>query len=384
MNDKDIKKTIDNIVWWIPNRKLRDSLRNYIQKLIEVNEIINFKNDFIIKELLKQKGKKEFLPEKELNINNLSDFWKKYNKINNSYNEVCIYLGLGINMGFFAEFDNIILAILYCLVNKIKFKLFLMNVTGFPNDKNSNGWQEFFMPFCNELIYDDNIEFSNIFNFSKNDIEVLLPIMKEKYKINYFTGDVFSKMRHKGFRNSYFNIKELGIDGDLHHAFKIIAKNLFRFNDETQKEINKLIESLNLPKKYVGFYIRGGDKITEAELVEPEKYIERLKEHSRIKDIFISADDFNIIKKLQDKYGNEYNIYTLTDKNKTGFYLYDFLSLTEEDKHNHHVKFLASMEILLNSELCFGTYTSCPSTILGAILGKSKFIDVNSLDFMIL
>ena len=210
--------------------------------------------------------------------------------------------------------------------------------------------------------------------------------MKEKYKIDYFGymgSDIFNKMRSNDFRNSYFNIKELGIDGDLRHAFGVIAKNLFRFNDETQKEIDKLIESVDLPEKYVGFYIRAGDKITEAELIEPEKYIECLKEHSDIKYIFISSDDYAIINKLQDNHGNEYNIYTL-DKNKTGFHLYDFLSLTEEEQHNHHIKFLASMEILLNSELCFGTYTSNPYSFLAAVLEKSKYIDLGSLDFFIM
>ena len=381
MNYKDI----DNIVWLIPIKKIRNSLREYLIKLIKDNEFIKLQNNFIIKELYEKKkqGKEELL-EKELNINDLSDFWKKYNEINESYNEVCIYLGLGT--GFLSEFNNIILAILYCLVNKIKFKLFFINGTGFPNDKNNKGWREFFMPFCKELIYDADTGFSNIFNFPKNEVKVLLSAIKEKYGINYFGymgSDIFNKMRHNDFRNSHFIIKELGIDGDLRHAFGIIAKNMFRFNKETKKEIYKLINNLNLPKKYIGFYMRGGDKITEAELVEPEKYIDRLKEHSEIKDIFISSDDYGIIKKLQDKHGNEYNIYTL-DKNKTGFHLYDFLSLTEEDKHNHHVKFLASMEILLNSELCFGTYTSNPSSFLGAVLGKEKFIEVNSLDFRIL
>lgn len=33
MNDKDIKKTIDNIVWWIPNRKLRDFIRDIYYKI---------------------------------------------------------------------------------------------------------------------------------------------------------------------------------------------------------------------------------------------------------------------------------------------------------------------------------------------------------------
>lgn len=376
MNYKDI----DNIVWLIPIRKVRDSLRKYMLKIVKDNEFIKFQNNFIIERLLLTNKSKVSLPEKELNINDLSDFWKKYNKINESYNEVCIYLGIGT--GFFSEFNNLILAILYCLVNKIKFKLYLVNAKGFPNNK---GFEEFFTPFCKELIYDADTGFSDIFNFPKNEVKVLLSAIKEKYGINYFgymLSDIFNKMRHNDFRNSHFIIKELGIDGDLRHAFGIIAKNIFRFNNETKKEIDKLIESLNLPKKYIGFYMRGGDKIMEAELVEPEKYIDRLKEHSEIKDIFISSDDYGIIKKLQDKHGNEYNIYTL-DKNKTGFHLYDFLSLTEEDKHNHHIKFLASIEILLNSELCFGTYTSNPSSFLGAVLGKEKFIEVNSLDFRI-
>lgn len=183
MNYKDI----DNIVWLIPIKKIRDSLREYLARLIKDNEFIKLQNNFIIKELYEKKkqGKEELL-EKELNINDLSDFWKKYNKINESYNEVCIYLGIGT--GFFSEFNNLILAILYCLVNKIKFKLYLVNAKGFPNNK---GFEEFFMPFCKELIYDADTEFNNIFNFPKNEAEVLLPIMKYKYGISYFTTDIF-------------------------------------------------------------------------------------------------------------------------------------------------------------------------------------------------
>ena len=85
---KQQKSDIDNIVWCIPIRKVRDSLRNYLSKLIEDNEflkkdneIIKFQNNCIIEELLKQKGKKEGLPEKELNINNLSDFGKNTMKL---------------------------------------------------------------------------------------------------------------------------------------------------------------------------------------------------------------------------------------------------------------------------------------------------------------
>ena len=377
MNYKDI----DNIVWLIPIRKVRDSLRKYMLKIVKDNEFIKFQNNFIIERLLLTNKSKVSLPEKELNINDLSDFWKKYNKINESYNEVCIYLGIGT--GFFSEFNNLILAILYCLVNKIKFKLYLVNAKGFPSNK---GFEEFFMPFCKELIYDTDTEFNNIFNFPKNEVEVLLPAMKEKYGINYFVyfnSYMFNKMRNNDFRDSHFKIKELGIDGDFRHAFGIIAKNIFRFNNETKKEIYKLIESLKLPKKYIGFHIRAGDKITEAELIKPEKYIESLKKHSDIKDIFISTDDYSIVEKLKNQYGNKYNIYTLTNKKELGYNQYDFGMSNKNEKYNHLIEFFASIEILLNSELCFGSYTSNPSIFLGAVLGKEKFIEVNSLDFRI-
>lgn len=378
MNYKDI----DNIVWLIPIKKIRNSLREYLTKLIKDNEFIKLQNNFIIKELYeKKKQVKEELLEKELNINDLSDFWKKYNKINEGYNEVCIYLGIGT--GFFSEFNNLILAILYCLVNKIKFKLYLVNAKGFPNNK---GFEEFFMPFCKELIYDANTEFNNIFNFPKNEVEVLLPAMKEKYGISYFVyfnSDIFNKMRHNDFRNYHFDIKELGIDGDIYHAFGIIAKNIFRFNNETKKEIYKLINNLNLPKKYIGFHIRAGDKITEAELIKPEKYIEILKKYSDIKDIFISTDDYSVVEKLKNQYGSKYNIYTLTNKKELGYNQGDFEMSNKNEKYNHLIEFFASIEILLNSELCFGSYTSNPSIFLGAILGKEKFIEVNSLDFRI-
>ena len=378
MNYKDI----NNIVWLIPIKKIRDSLREYLARLIKDNEFIKLQNNFIIKELYKKKkqGKEELL-EKELNINNLSDFWKKYNKINESYTEVCIYLGIGT--GFFSEFNNLILAILYCLVNKIRFKLYLINAKGFTNDKD---FEEFFMPFCNELIYKPDIEFNNLFDFDKNDINILHSIVKEKYGINYFVyfnSDVFTKMKNGNFLNSNFNIKELGIEGNLYHAFGVIAKNLFRFNEETQKEINKIIDRLNLPKKYIGFHIRAGDKITEAELIEPEKYIKNLNKYTDIKDIFISTDDYSIVKKLQNKYGDKYNIYTLTNKKELGYNQENFELSNKNDKYNHLIEFFASIEILLNSELCFGSYTSNPSIFLGAVLGKSKFIEVNSLDFRI-
>lgn len=47
MNDKDIIKTIDNIVWWIPNRKLRDKVRDFFESIRAKHDLINFQLDRI-------------------------------------------------------------------------------------------------------------------------------------------------------------------------------------------------------------------------------------------------------------------------------------------------------------------------------------------------
>lgn len=73
----------------------------------------------------------------------------------------------------------------------------------------------------------------------------------------------------------------------------------------------------------------------------------------------------------------------MTNKEELGYNQGDFEMSNKNEKYNHLIEFFASIEILLNSELCFGSYTSNPSIFLGAVLGKEKFIEVNSLDFRI-
>lgn len=47
MNDKDIIKTINDIVWWIPNRKLRDKIRDFFESIRAKHDLINFQLDRI-------------------------------------------------------------------------------------------------------------------------------------------------------------------------------------------------------------------------------------------------------------------------------------------------------------------------------------------------
>lgn len=46
------EKTINNIVWWIPFRKLRDSVIEVLYSIINVNNSLKDINKFIIKNIL--------------------------------------------------------------------------------------------------------------------------------------------------------------------------------------------------------------------------------------------------------------------------------------------------------------------------------------------
>lgn len=46
----------------------------------------------------------------------------EYRRINKSFKRVLIFK-IGLNSGFFSEYNNMILAMLYCLENRFKFKL---------------------------------------------------------------------------------------------------------------------------------------------------------------------------------------------------------------------------------------------------------------------
>lgn len=46
----------------------------------------------------------------------------EYRRINKSFKRVLIFK-IGLNSGFFSEYNNMILAMLYCLENRIQFKL---------------------------------------------------------------------------------------------------------------------------------------------------------------------------------------------------------------------------------------------------------------------
>ena len=99
--------------------------------------------------------------------------------------------------------------------------------------------------------------------------------------------------------NQRFHILELGIDGDYLHTFQKLTEITWKLNDTTAQECRQFAATLQLPPQYAGCQIRGGDKITETNLLPPEHYIRLIKEKTAIRDVFVLTDDYRLFEQVQ-------------------------------------------------------------------------------------
>ena len=66
----------------------------------------------------------------------------RYRTLNESFQRRLIY-HVGIDAGFFAEYNYLIAAMLWCLQHKVRFVLFADDA----NFGHTRGWQDYFEPF---------------------------------------------------------------------------------------------------------------------------------------------------------------------------------------------------------------------------------------------
>lgn len=313
-----------------------------------------------------------------------------YRRINGSYDKSLVFHA-GLDAGFFCEYGNMIMMMLYCLENKITFKMYSTDAN-FGCDK---GWEDYFIPFCEE-VYDSFHHRYNRHPSSswKNTLKLchkaknfaalkwklksdFLVLRSRKYyrtnDFNFLTHDLLSKM---AIKNRFYNIPEININGGYIQAYNRLFDLTWRFNDFTKKEIEKLITILNLPKNYISCQIRGGDKNIEFDLLSTDLYAKRLRKISNIKDVFVLTDDYRILNNLSTLLP-EYNLYTLCRQEENGYFNQSFSKMESSEKRTRMIRFFASMEILYRSDLFLGTITATPSIVMI----MRKFSDSCIIDF---
>lgn len=299
---------------------------------------------------------------------------ERFNKLNRSFKKVYVF-HLGAEMGFYSEFNNMVSAMLYCLKYEYQFVLYSRDA----NFAFKEGWRDYFLPFCDEtksLIH-------HLFNKRLRPPQVrkihypLWIAYRFIFKRKFFTYELWDKFYSEEFEKEYFDIQELGINGDLREASAEIVKMIYRFNDKTLIQVNELKEGLQLPDSYISMQIRRGDKNKEWPFVPLNVYFEKAEAETTNRNLFVLADDYSIIEEINQDYTG-WKVYTLTDFNERGYYHNEFIKLPVNERRRRLLKLFTSIEIIRNSSLFIGTFTANTGSFLALSIPLSKIISVQN------
>jgi hypothetical protein len=322
----------------------------------------------------------------------------EYESLNKSFKPRLVF-NLGIDGGFFSEYNNMILAMLYCLENKICFSLYSKNA----NFKIKDGWTDYFLPFCEEDDNDNHIRFnyrmpftrntksnSEIYNYClnqlvnpfKNSLDPFRDWVKRKAyfrnstPFNYFTYNLWNKFHSWEMMAKRFYIPELNIEGDLQTACSQLVNFTWKYNPLIKQKTDQVIQSINLPNEYIGFHIRKGDKQLEVNSFDNEDYIKKAESVSSIRNGFILTDDYRVIAELKSRFNN-WQFYTLCGQEETGYLHKEFSRKSAEVKNESLIKLFSSMDILNKSNLFVGTFSSNPGMYLGMRRPKDTCLGID-------
>ena len=136
-----------------------------------------------------------------------SDLIINYIELNNSF-ERKLTFHLGAEAGFFSEINNMILAIIFCLENEIKFTLYSKR----GNFSYSKGWNDFFFPFCDQTKFYLHSRYNRRAYQMKNAKKLPPHLLKTLTRTDFLTQDIWDSFRKQEFSRKEFTIPQLGLE----------------------------------------------------------------------------------------------------------------------------------------------------------------------------
>lgn len=310
-----------------------------------------------------------------------------YIKNNASFKTKYIYR-FGV-CGFYSDFNNMILNMLWCYQHQLQFRLSSRNCAAFGKE----GWTKYFEP----IVPESTLGFHERFNtreicIPENDNFLTLVKLRvwnlcvwgyQLFTNHYLMKDIFHNPRTTLYSKIHFNLPTLNVDGDLQDACRTMIDIVYRFNSDTSAHIRQLQDGLHLPDQYIGIHIRRGDKDIEWSPVDIEVYMNKAKQYSNLKDIFIFTDDYLVFESLEKQYP-DFRFYTFVSKEERGYDNAQFSKVSKEKQDEQLLRMFASMEVLARSEHFIGTLNTNPGMFLGMRMNRDKvhYIDSESWEIM--
>ena len=288
---------------------------------------------------------------------------EQYLQLNRDKKKTLIF-HLGHSAGLYSEINNMVFAIIYCIQNNICFKLYSADA----NFREKDGWDDYFIPFCKEVRFRP-LHYINGRTTTPTlgiKTKIYIPIFRFLCKNTFLTQDLWDEIRC--IDKTFMPIRILDVNiNSFQEATKRIIHMIYRFNEQTRKKVDLLKESISIEGEYLGLHIRGGDKITECEIINVERYMDLANSLSTIHQIFVSTDDYRFFEELCKKYP-DYKFFTISNSASKGYLQSNFVNSTPTDRRNSMINMFASMELLLESQHVICTYSSNIGMFLGMMM----------------
>jgi hypothetical protein len=177
------------------------------------------------------------------------------------------------NRGFYAEISTVARAMLYCLAHRTQL---VIDSHDFIYLRQL-GWQDYFKPFCPDLIDDPDI---------RVDIDCHSNVRGQ--------GTVFNELL--ALSHNTIILGRVPIRG-FEQILSALFISIFSLNETTQRQVNKIIDECGLPERYTSVHIRRGDKVGDEDHYYPaELYLDRLEETGvATLPVFVLSDDFESV-----------------------------------------------------------------------------------------
>jgi hypothetical protein len=306
-----------------------------------------------------------------------AEWLANYTRINNSFKKKLVFR-LGVEAGFFSEYNNMVLAMLYCLKHHIKFELY----SDYTQYAWHDAWDDFFRPFVAKNRHYINRYYSTrptVITDSRESplkklvkYELIVAAYKKLFGVTYLTQDLWKLHRDRTFANTLFDIPELGFHkASVLEVTQLLIRALWQYNNQSAPLVADFITAAGLPTEYISIHVRAGDKFMETGTFDFSEYMLPAEQLTATRHAFILTDDYTVIEQLQAQYP-AWQFYTLCEPTERGYFHYEFLKQSIEFKYRQHLKLFASMDICVASTKFIGTYSSNPGMFMGMRIGEER------------
>jgi hypothetical protein len=308
---------------------------------------------------------------------------QQYNTLNNSFKKRLIFR-LGVDSGFFSEYNNMILAMLYCLKHNIRFELYSDHARFALRD----GWNDFFLPFEAVNTQRINKDYSlRPYIIEQSTEAPLQKIIKYRYitaaykwffGVDYMTQDLWDFHRDPAFAQETFTIPELGFQQTpLLIATQQVINAFWRYNAQSAPIVASFTESIQLPSEYICLHVRAGDKFTETKTYDFGEYMVPAMQFSSNQTAFVMTDDYTVVEQLRSQYTG-WQFHTLCTPSERGYFHTEFVKQDKQAKFEHHLRLFAELDIAAGCTKFIGTYSSNIGMFMGMRIGPDR---CHCLDF---